>query len=106
MYALAESAGAITNFDLLSWTQPVMFKLINPLLGNNCSIGTIGNPVVLNPALTVGPGGELTITNDPNPAKHPDTFVLGITQAVGRRHHLLGARRQRLRPGWRGQHPG
>jgi hypothetical protein len=82
VFALAESAGAITNFNLLNWTQPVMFKLINPLLGNNCTIGTFGNPVVLNPALSVGPGGGLTLTNDPNPARNPDTFVLAITQAM------------------------
>jgi hypothetical protein len=82
VYALAESDGAITNFNLLSWTQPVMFKLINPLLGNTCSIGTFGHPIVLKPQLSVGPGGGLTETPDPNPAKHPDTFVLGITGAV------------------------
>ena len=82
VYALAVEAGPITNFNLLNWTQPVMFKLINPLLGSNCSIGTIGNPVVLNPGLTVAPGGQLTLTNDPDPAKHPDTFVLGISQAT------------------------
>jgi hypothetical protein len=82
VFALAESAGAITNFNLLNWTQPVMFQLINPLLGNNCTIGTFGNPVVLNPALSVGPGGMLTLTNDPNPARNPDTFILAITQAV------------------------
>jgi hypothetical protein len=73
VYALAQEAGAITNFDLLNWTQPVIFKLINPLLGNNCSIGTISNPVVLNPALSIGSGG---VETDPNPAKHPDTQVL------------------------------
>jgi hypothetical protein len=82
VYALAESDGAITNFNLLSWTQPVLFRLINPLLGSNCAIGTLGNPIVLNPQLSVGPGGQLTITNDPDPAKHPDTFVLEITQAT------------------------
>ncbi len=73
VYALAQEAGPITNFDLLNWTQPVIFKLINPLLGNYCSIGTIGNPVVLNPSLTLGTGG---VETDPNPAKHPDTQVL------------------------------
>jgi|HubBroStandDraft_6_1064221.scaffolds.fasta_scaffold49094_2 hypothetical protein len=73
VYALAQEDGAITNFDLLNWTQPVMFKLINPLLGSTCSIGTIGNPVVLNPSLTLGSGG---VETDPNPAKHPDTQVL------------------------------
>ena len=73
VYALAESDGAITNFALLSWTQPVMFKLINPLLGNNCTIGTVGNPIVLNPSLSIS-GGQ--IVTDPNPAAHPDTSVL------------------------------
>ena len=81
VYALAEEAGPITNFQLLAWTQPVIFKLINPLLGNNCTIGTIGSPVMLNPQLSVGPGGQLTLTNDPNPTRNPDTFVLGITEA-------------------------
>jgi hypothetical protein len=79
--ALAESDGAITNFNLFSWTQPVMFRLINPLLGNDCTIGTFGHPVMLNPQLSVGPGGGLTETPDPNPAKHPDTDVIGITNA-------------------------
>jgi hypothetical protein len=73
VYALAEEAGPITNFNLLSWTQPVMFKLINPLLGNNCTIGTIGDPVVLNPTLSLGSGSQET---DPHPKIHPDTFVL------------------------------
>ena len=73
VYALAQSDGAITNFSLLSWTQPVKFKLINPLLGNNCYIGTLGNPVMLAPQLTINSG---QIVTDPNPAKHPDTEVL------------------------------
>lgn len=81
VYALAESDGAITNFNLFDWTQPVKFRLINPLLGNGCSIGTFGHPVVLNPQLSVAPGGGLTETPDPNPAKHPDTAVIGITKA-------------------------
>jgi hypothetical protein len=59
-----------------------MFRLINPLLGNTCSVGTLSHPIVLNPQLSVAPGGMLTLTNDPNPARNPDTFVLGITQAI------------------------
>lgn len=81
VYALAESDGAITNFNLFSWTQPVMFRLINPLLGKDCTIGTFGHPVMLNPQLSVAPGGGLTETVDPNPVKHPDTAVIGITKA-------------------------
>lgn len=81
VYALAQSAGQITNFGVLSWTQRVKFKLINPLLGNSCSIGSNNNPIVLNPALSVNPGGQLEELPDPNPAKHPNTFVLNITSA-------------------------
>jgi hypothetical protein len=80
--ALAQEAGPITNFALLSWTQPVKFKLVNPLLGNNCYIGSDETPIVLNPSLSVGPGGGLFIENDPAPTIHPDTFVLGINGAV------------------------
>ncbi|MGH3157863.1 MAG: hypothetical protein ACRDNF_14980, partial [Streptosporangiaceae bacterium] len=73
VYALAVSDGAITNFDLLNWTQPVRFQLINPLLGSNCFIGTPGDPVVLNPSLVPSSG---QIVTDPNPKAHPDTQVL------------------------------
>jgi hypothetical protein len=79
--ALAQQAGQIRNFQLLAWTQPVKFKLINPLLGSNCYIGTDSNPVVLNPSLSVGPGGGLNGLNDPQPTVHPDTQVLEITGA-------------------------
>ena len=73
VYALAESAGAITNFQLLSWTQPVKFQLINPLLGATCFVGEDGVPAVLNPQLTINSGTAIT---DPDPAAHPDTEVL------------------------------
>lgn len=73
VYALAQSDGAITNFNLLSWTQPVKFQLINPLLSKNCYIGTLGNPVVLNPQLIPSTGQVVT---DPHPKLHPDTEVL------------------------------
>src|SRR5262245_45004284 len=56
IFALAQSAGNITNFGLFSWTEPTKFQLINPLLGNNCHIGTDNGPVVLNPQISVGPG--------------------------------------------------
>jgi hypothetical protein len=76
--ALAESDGAITNFALTSWTQPVVFQLINPVLGRDCTIGTFGDPVMLQPALSISGGQEEV---DPNPTAHPDTFVLA-TQAT------------------------
>ena len=82
VFALAQEAGALTNFNLLSWTQPVKFKLINPLLGNNCSIGTDSNPILLNPSLSLGPGGSVFFANDPAPTVHPDMVVLGLNGAV------------------------
>ena len=82
IYGLAQSAGQLTNFGVLNWTQRIKLKLINPLLGNNCYIGSNNNPIVVNPQLSVGPGGGLTQETDPNPVKHPDTFVLDITGAI------------------------
>lgn len=78
VYAQAQSAGPITNFDLVSWTQPLMFHLINPLLGSSCYIGSYDNPVVVNPSLS----GNLVIETDPNPTAHPDTDVLEITDGA------------------------
>jgi hypothetical protein len=75
VYAQAQSAGQITNFDLITWTQPLKFQLINPLLGRDCYIGSDNNPVVVNPTL----GGSLVFENDPNPTAHPDTEVLEVT---------------------------
>jgi hypothetical protein len=82
VYGLAQSAGQLTNFGVLSWTQRIKVKLINPLLGNNCYIGSNNNPIVVNPQLSIAPGGQLIVETDPNPAKHPDTEVLDITKAT------------------------
>jgi hypothetical protein len=82
VYALAQEAGPITNFNLLSWTQAIKFQLINPLLGKNCYVGSNDAPVLVNPSLSIGSGGGLFEDVDPNPTKHPDTFVLGIDGAV------------------------
>lgn len=76
--ATAQSAGPITNFQLTTWTQPLKFKLINPLLGSNCYIGSDDNPVVVNPSVT----GTLVIKRDPNPKLHPKTAVLAVTKAT------------------------
>ncbi len=78
VHAVAESAGPITNFQLTTWTQPLKFNLINPLLGSGCYIGSDDNPVVVNPTLT----GNLVEENDPNPKAHPDTAVLKIEGAT------------------------
>jgi hypothetical protein len=77
VFAAAQTAGPITNFDLLSWTQAVMFHLINPLLGANCYIGSDDNPVMLNPMLT----GSAIVDNDPHPRYHPDTEVIQVNDA-------------------------
>jgi hypothetical protein len=79
IYASAQSAGPITGFNLITWTQPVEFHLINPLLGNSCYIGSADNPVVLNPLLSTT--GTAAIEPDPHPRYHPDTEVLKIPQA-------------------------
>jgi hypothetical protein len=55
-----------------------MIKLINPLLGNYCYIGSTDNPVVLNPSVT----GTLGIVPDPNPTRFPTTAVLEVTNAT------------------------
>jgi hypothetical protein len=75
--ALVQTAGPITNFDLTTWTQPVMIKLINPLLGNNCYIGSTDDPIVLNPSVT----GNLGEVLDPNP-HFPTTAILEVTDAT------------------------
>lgn len=78
VYAVAQSAGPITNFQLTTWTQPLEFNLINPLLGSSCYIGSNDNPVVINPTLT----GTLVEEQDPRPRYHPDTDVLKIKDAT------------------------
>jgi hypothetical protein len=80
--ALAQQVGNITDFNLFSWTQPVKFNLINPLLGSTCYIGTDYEPIVLHPSLSVGPGGGLNEEFDPQPTVHPDTEVLDVFGAV------------------------
>jgi hypothetical protein len=82
VYALAQSAGQLTNFGLTTWTQRLKFKLINPLLGNNCYVGNNNQPIVINPNISLGPGGQLEVLPDPNPTKHPSTDVLLITVAI------------------------
>jgi hypothetical protein len=77
--ALVQSAGPITNFGVLptTWTQPVKIRLINPLLGSYCYLGSNDNPIVLNPSVT----GTLGIVPDPNP-RFPQVSVLEETSAT------------------------
>ncbi len=53
--------GPAHQLRCLNWTQRIKLKLINPLLGNNCYIGSDNNPIVVNPQLILGPGGGLTV---------------------------------------------
>jgi hypothetical protein len=76
--ALVQTAGPITNFHLTTWTQPVKIRLINPLLGTDCYIGSDDNPIVLNPSVT----GTLGVEPDPNPTRFPQTVVLEVTTAT------------------------
>jgi len=79
VWASAQSAGPITGFAISTWFQPVMFRLINPLLGSSCYIGSADNPVVLNPVLTAT---GLVTDKDPHPRYHPDTDVIELTGAT------------------------
>ena len=64
--ATVESAGPISDFDLIAGlsenvpilTLPVKIKLNNPLLGNNCYIGSNENPILLHPANTDMSGAQ------------------------------------------------
>jgi hypothetical protein len=78
VFATAQSAGPIMNFNLTTWTQPLKFRLINPLLGSHCFIGSDDNPVMVNPSVTGTLAGEV----DPNPKLHPDTVVIAVKKAT------------------------
>jgi hypothetical protein len=61
-----ESAGPLTEFNLFAAfvigaptaRQPVKIHLQNPLLGNNCYIGSEAEPIVLHPASLTQPSGS------------------------------------------------
>jgi len=77
--ALVESAGSITDFFLTTFTQPVKIKLINPLLGGKCYIGSDDDPIVLHPTII---SGTLAFVPDPDPVRFPNTVVLEVLDAV------------------------
>lgn len=52
LYAVTELAGEPSNFSFSSVTLPIKVHLVNPVLGNNCYLGSNANPIVLN--LTTG----------------------------------------------------
>jgi hypothetical protein len=55
LYAATELAGTPEFHGLESITLPVKVHLINPVLGNNCYVGSTSNPIVLHMNLTTAP---------------------------------------------------
>jgi hypothetical protein len=64
LYAVAELAGTPSNFSFTTVTLPLKVHLINPVLGNNCYVGSTGSPITLK--LTTG-------TTNPLPPNEPIT---------------------------------
>jgi hypothetical protein len=69
LYAITELAGVPGNFGFSSVTLPVKVHLINPVLGNNCYIGSTSSPVTLN--LTTGTTSP-PAPNKPITGKEPE----------------------------------
>lgn len=63
LYAVTELAGPADPFSEIA-TLPIKVHLINPVLGNNCYVGSNSNPIVLK--LTAG-------TTNPPPPNEPIT---------------------------------
>jgi hypothetical protein len=62
LYAVTELAGPPSNLDFNHITLPIKVHLVNPVLGNNCYIGSNSEPITLN--LTTG-------TTNPPPPNEP-----------------------------------
>lgn len=62
LYAVTELAGPPSNFTFETVSLPIKVHLINPILGNNCYVGSVSSPIVLN--LTTG-------TTSPPPPNKP-----------------------------------
>lgn len=74
LYAVTELAGQPSNFTFGSVTLPIKVHMINPVLGNNCYIGSNSNPIVLN---------NTTGTTSPPPPNEPITGVEGEFSETG-----------------------
>jgi hypothetical protein len=78
--ATIEPAGSPSNLNLSSVfgtgqtiiTVPVKIQLSNPILGNNCFIGSDSDPIVLNPQNSVAPNNGTFDTFDPNGTSDPN----------------------------------
>lgn len=64
LYAVAELAGTPTDFSFNTVTLPLKVHLINPVLGNNCYIGSSSNAMTLH---------LITGTTSPPPPNEPIT---------------------------------
>jgi hypothetical protein len=64
LYGITELTGPPTNFTFETVTIPIKVHLVNPVLGNNCYVGSTSSPIVLN--LTTG-------TTNPPPPNEPIT---------------------------------
>ncbi len=62
LYAVTELAGPPSNINFGSVTLPIKVHLVNPVLGNNCYIGSKAEPITLK--LTTG-------TTEPPPPNEP-----------------------------------
>jgi hypothetical protein len=64
LYAVSELAGVPREFAFNTVTLPIKVHLINPILGNNCYVGSVASPITLH--LT-------TETTNPPPPNKPIT---------------------------------
>lgn len=64
------------------------FKLINPLLGNNCYVGSTNQPVVISPNISLAPGGSLE--------ELPDLWTRLVGTRTGRASAKIRRRSHRL----------
>ena len=92
VYVVSAQAGPMNfgaNSHLVSRTHlPLSFHLINPLLGPNCYVGTVGDPVVLN--LTTGKSGALKGTLGIVASRGPMIYTTG-TEVVDNVFSVPGA---------------
>jgi hypothetical protein len=92
VYVESEQAGPIL-FGFVDGatvtTVPLSFHLINPLLGPNCRVGTVQDPVVLN--LTTGTSGSLTGTLGTLHVAHTDILYTLGTEVVDNTFTAPGA---------------
>jgi hypothetical protein len=63
LYAVTELAGQ-PNLGETNFTLPIKVHLINPVLGNNCYVGSVSNPITLH---------LITATTSPPPPNQPIT---------------------------------